>query len=96
MARISSGELLNVTTVASLPMAILNISAARFCVLPAEIAPKLSLPGWARSNATSWATDPRSPPRVASSTSNFASAATGVKSLTTSKGSDLNNDAPSA
>jgi hypothetical protein len=30
-------------------MRALNISAARFCVLPAEMEPKLSLPGFARS-----------------------------------------------
>ena len=81
----SSGELLKGTTGALLPIRALNISAPIFWVLPAEMAPKFSLPGSARSISTSRAIDPISPDDlVASNRSNCASVETALKSFTRS------------
>ena len=75
-----------------MPAAILNHSAARFCVVPGMGVPMFSLPALALAQAS------RSPSlakplcgEVTITRSSVASGATGMKSLAASNGSDLNS-----
>ena len=96
-AVISAGVPLKATIWASMPVLDLNSSPARFWVLPTLIVPMLSLPGVALAKAISSARVlKRDSKPVISAMSKNPRVEMGAKSLTGSKGRDLNSPADTA